>query len=311
MPDLILHHYAGSPFAEKMRLILGFKRMAWQSVIVPVILPKPDVMALTGGYRRTPFMQLGADVYCDTALMCRVIDALQPEPPLYPQATAGLAEIVAQWADATLFWAAVPYTMQPAGIVHVLKGATPDTLKAFGADRAAMNPNLRRPTLPDGAAALHTYLSRLEQMLAGGSAFLHGAQPCIADFSAAQSIWFVRLAPPIAAVLDAYPKLVAWYERVNVFGHGRFTKMTSAEAITVAAGGPHAPVVFNAEPGLAQGDAVIVTPTDYAHDPVAGTLVGLSRDEVVVARRDERAGVVHVHFPRIGFQIKPQQPASA
>jgi glutathione S-transferase len=309
MPDLILHHYAGSPFSEKVRLILGFKRMAWQSVIVPAVLPKPDVMALTGGYRRTPFMQIDADIYCDTALMCHVIDALQPEPPLYPQATAGLAEILAQWADATLFWVAVPYTMQPAGMGHVLKGATPDMLKAFGADRAAMNPNLRRPTLPDGAAVLHTYLSRLEQMLAAGDHFLLGTQPCIADFSAAQSVWFMRLAPPIAALLDAYPKLTAWYERVNAFGQGRFTKMTSAEAIAVAAGGQHAPLVFSAEPGLAQGDAVSVTPTDYAHDPVVGALVGLSRDEVVVARSDERAGVVHVHFPRIGFQIKPQQPA--
>ena len=309
MPDLILHHYAGSPFSEKVRLILGFKRMAWQSVLVPAVLPKPDVMTLTGGYRRTPFMQIDADIYCDTALMCRVIDALQPEPPLYPQATAGLAEILAQWADATLFWVAVPYTMQPAGIGHVLKGATPDMLKAFGADRAAMNPNLRRPTLPDGAAVLHTYLSRLEQMLAAGDHFLLGTQPCIADFSAAQSVWFMRLAPPIAALLDAYPKLTAWYERVNASGQGRFTKMTSAEAIAVAAGGQHAPLVFSAEPGLAQGDAVSVTPTDYAHDPVVGALVGLSRDEVVVARSDERAGVVHVHFPRIGFQIKPQQPA--
>ena len=309
MPDLILHHYAGSPFSEKVRLILGFKRMAWQSVIVPAVLPKPDVMALTGGYRRTPFMQIGADIYCDTALMCRVIDALQPEPPLYPTAVAGIAEIVAQWADATLFWVAVPYTMQPAGIVHVLKGATSDMLKAFGADRAAMNPNLRRPTLPDGAAALHTYLSRLAQMLAADSDFLLGTQPCIADFSAAQSIWFMRLAPPIAEVLAAYPKLIAWYERVNAFGQGTFTKMTSAEAIAVAAGGLHAPLVFTAEPGLTQGDAVTVTPTDYAHDPVAGALVGLSRDEVVVARIDKSVGVVHVHFPRIGFQIKPQQPA--
>ena len=309
MSELILHHYATSPFAEKLRLVLGFKRLVWRSVDIPMILPKPDVVALTGGYRRTPFMQIGADIYCDTALMCRVIDALQPEPPLYPQATAGLAEILAQWADATLFWVAVPYTMQPAGIGHVLKGATPDMLKAFGADRAAMNPNLRRPTLPDGAAVLHTYLSRLEQMLAAGDHFLLGTQPCIADFSAAQSVWFMRLAPPIAALLDAYPKLTAWYERVNASGQGRFTKTTSAEAIAVAAGGQHAPLVFSAEPGLAQGDAVSVTPTDYAHDPVAGSLVGLSRDEVVVARSDERAGVVHVHFPRIGFQIKPQQPA--
>ena len=28
--DLILHHYAGSPFSEKVRLVLGFKRLAWR-----------------------------------------------------------------------------------------------------------------------------------------------------------------------------------------------------------------------------------------------------------------------------------------
>ena len=309
MSDLILHHYPGSPFSEKVRLILGFKGMAWRSVIVPVVLPKPDVMALTGGYRRTPFMQIGADIYCDTALMCRVIDALQPEPPIYPAATAGLADIVAQWADATLFWAAVPYTMQPAGIVHVLKGATPDMLKAFGADRAAMNPNLRRPTLPDAAAAVQTHLARLEHLLADGRPFLLGALPSIADFSAAQSVWFMHLAPPIAAMLNAFPKLQAWYERVHAFGQGTFTKLTSAEAIAIAAVGPHAPLAFTAEPGLEQGGEVSVTPTDYAHDPVVGSLVGLSLHEVVVARTDERAGLVHVHFPRLGFQIKQQQPA--
>ena len=309
MSELILHHYPGSPFSEKVRLILGFKGMAWRSVIVPSLLPKPDVMALTGGYRRTPFMQIGADIYCDTALMCRVIDALQPEPPLYPPATAGLADIVAQWADSTLFWAAVPYTMQPAGIVHVLKGATPDMLKAFGADRAAMNPNLRRPTLQDGAAAVQTYLARLEHLLSDGRPFLLGALPSIADFSAAQSVWFMRLAPPVASALDAFAKLQAWYLRVNAFGQGSFTKMTSQKAIEIAAEGRHAPLAFVPEPGLAQGDQVTVTPTDYAHDPVAGSLVGLGRDEVVIARSDDRAGRVLVHFPRIGFQIKLQQPA--
>jgi glutathione S-transferase len=304
MTELILHHYAGSPFSEKMRLILGFKRMSWRSVIVPAILPKPDVMALTGGYRRTPFMQIGADIYCDTTLMSRVIDTLNPEPPLYPASTAGMAEILAQWADTTLFWTAVPFTMQPAGITHVLAGAPPEALKAFGADRAAMSPNLKRATLADGAAQLHTYLGRLEHLLDDGRPFLLGALPSIADFSAAQSVWFIRLAPPVATLLEAYPRLQAWYQKVSGFGRGEFTMMSSAEAIAVAAQGMTAATSFVAETGLAEGDEVTVTPTDYAHDPVIGRLIGLGPQEVVIARTDERAGTVHVHFPRIAFQIK-------
>ncbi|MEO8836469.1 MAG: glutathione S-transferase, partial [Caldimonas sp.] len=204
MNELILHHYPTSPFSEKVRLVLGMKRMRWRSVHVPAVMPKPDVVALTGGYRRTPFMQIGADVYCDSALMCRVIDRLVTEPPLYPAASAGVAEIVAQWADASLFWAAVPYTMQPAGTPHIFPGGSVDALKAFAADRAAMNPGFRRAPLADARAALVTYLARLEAMLGDDRAFLLGAAPCIADVAAAQSIWFVHRAPPVAAILAPY-----------------------------------------------------------------------------------------------------------
>ena len=74
--DLILHHFDASPFAEKVRLILGFKGLAWRSVQIPMAMPKPDVVALTGGYRKTPLLQIGADIYCDTALIARVLDGM-------------------------------------------------------------------------------------------------------------------------------------------------------------------------------------------------------------------------------------------
>ncbi len=78
MPDIILHQYATSPFSEKIRLVLGAKGLTWNAVEIPPILPKPDLLALTGGYRRTPVMQIGADIYCDTALICDVLDRLAP-----------------------------------------------------------------------------------------------------------------------------------------------------------------------------------------------------------------------------------------
>ncbi len=305
MSELILHHYPTSPFSEKVRLVLGMKRLAWRSVTVPVIMPKPDVIALTGGYRRTPFMQIGADVYCDSLLMCRVIDRFAPEPPLYPAQSEGAAEIVAQWADSSLFWAAVPYTMQPAGAPHIFAGAPPEYLKAFGADRAAMAPTMRRAPTHDAGAALAAYLHRLEAMLGDGRRFLLGSAASIADFSAAQSIWFMRRAPPIAALLVDYPRVVDWFARVAAFGHGDATPLGSAEAIALAAQAKsHAPTAVGAGLGLSAGDPVTVAPADYAHDEVAGTIVGLDADEVVIARNDVRAGRVHVHFPRIGFHIK-------
>jgi glutathione S-transferase len=305
MQDLILHHYAGSPFSEKVRLVLGFKGLAWKSVTVPVILPKPDVIALTGGYRRTPFLQVGADIYCDTALMCRVIDRIAPAPPLYPASAGGAQHMIAQWADTTLFWTAIPYTMQPAGAQHIFAGAPPEYLKMFAADRASMTAGMRRQTTRDALAQLHSYLGWIEEALADGRDFLCGDAPSIADFSTVQSIWFIRRAPPIAVVLRSFERLGAWAERVQAFGHGQPTPLGSGEAIEIARqAAPQAATSVDEDPGFGAGDAVTVTPIDYAQDPVAGRLVGLTREAVAIEREDPRAGRVVVHFPRIGFQLK-------
>jgi glutathione S-transferase len=310
MPELILHHYAGSPFSEKVRLVLGFKGLAWRSVDVPVMLPKPDVVALTGGYRRTPFLQIGADIYCDSALMCRVVDRLQAEPPLYPDEATGLAEIVAQWADAALFWSAIPLTLQSGGGAHVLPDPSPEFLKAFGADRAAMTTGMRRLSPPDAGAAVQVYLARLDALLADGRPFLLGALPCIADFSCAQSIWFMNFAPPLKAQLATQARIAAWYQRMKAFGHGASSPLASADAIAIAAATrTFAAVSVEAGLGFAAGEPVLVSATDYGADPVPGTLVGLSRDSVTLAREDERAGRLQVHFPRLGFQIRKEKTA--
>jgi len=307
--SMILHHYAGSPFSEKMRLILGFKGLAWRSVTVPVINPKPDVLALTGGYRRTPFLQIGADIYCDTALMCRVIDALHPAPSLYPAEAGGAAEILAHWADSDLFWVAIPYTMQPAGAAAIFAGAPPEMLQAFAADRAAMTAGMKRPSTRDATAALQTYLGWLEQQLDGRS-FLCGSVPSIADFSAVQSLWYIRRAPPVAGILDAFPRLAAWFDRIAVFGHGRSEKLSSADAIAIAYAATPQPTEVQTGQGFEAGDPVEVAATDYACDVVSGTLVGLSAGQITLRREDPRAGTVHVHFPRIGYALnKAKQPA--
>ena len=72
--ELILHHYDFSSYSEKVRLVLGLKGLTWRSVGIPPVLPKPDYMPLTGGYRRAPSLQFGADVFCDSK---RIIEELE------------------------------------------------------------------------------------------------------------------------------------------------------------------------------------------------------------------------------------------
>ncbi|MDE2429581.1 MAG: glutathione S-transferase, partial [Burkholderiales bacterium] len=169
MTDIIFHHYPISPFSEKIRLIFGFKQLKWQSVLIPSIMPKPDVTALTGGYRRTPVMQIGADIYCDTALIADVLEQLAPTPSLYPPRLAGLARNVAQWADSCLFWTAIAYAFQPAAIPGILGNVTPEQMQAFTADRAAMRAGAPRMALGEATAGMHEYLRRLSNMLEGGN----------------------------------------------------------------------------------------------------------------------------------------------
>lgn len=303
---LILHHYANSPFSEKVRLILGLKRLDWRSVEIPMIMPKPDVIALTGGYRKTPLLQVGADVYCDTALMARVLEERQPEPTLYP-AVVPLAPLFAQWADSTLFWACIAHTL-PAGARYVMPEGTPETAKAFGADRVSFTAGMKRQTAADAAANLGRYLDAMDAQLADGRPWLFGAEPTIADFSVAHGLWFVRLAPPQFALVAQRAHVAAWLERVLAIGHGRSEPMTSADAIALARGaGSHAPTQVQPGSGFEAGQRVTVMATDYGCDPVAGVLVGLSDTEIVIEREDERAGLLHVHFPRAGFQLKKQE----
>jgi glutathione S-transferase len=304
MSELILHHYPMSPFAEKVRLILGFKQLAWRSVLIPPVMPKPDVVALTGGYRKTPVLQIDADIYCDTALIARVLEARQPDPTLYP-ATAPLAVPLAQWADSTLFAAAVSWAMQPAGVAAILGAQPPEVLKAFAADRSAMRANAPRPTLADATAPLKQHLSAIAAQLQQGGPWVFGAAPSIADFSVGHCLWFIRLAKPVAHLLDDYPPIGPWLDRLSAIGHHGSTAMNSAEALAVAAGATtREPTAVEPGLGFEAGQAVTVAATDYGVDPVAGLLVGLSPQESVLRRSDARAGTVHVHFPRFGFHIK-------
>jgi glutathione S-transferase len=307
MSDLILHHYPNSPFSEKVRLILGAKGLAWRSVTIPVVMPKPDVVALTGGYRKTPFMQVGADVYCDSALIARLLEARQPSPTLYP-ASAPLAVPFAQWADFQLFWCAVTWTMQPAGAAAMLGPDAATLGQQFAVDRAAMTSSMKRMTLADATVQLKAHLSAIDAQLAAGGPFLFGREVSIADFSVAHSMWFIRLGGPVAAILEPYREIGAWLERMLAFGHAVHDVIDGGESIAIAAAANcHAATEVQAGLGFEPGQAVNVCATDYGMDPVTGTLVGLSPGEVVIRRTDERAGTVHVHFPRAGYQIRKEK----
>ena len=308
MSDPILHHYATSPFSEKLRLILGYKKFAWRSVIVPSIMPKPDVMALTGGYRKTPFLQVGADIYCDTALICDVLEHLQPEPSIYPEPSKGLARTIAQWADGTLFWAAMAHNLSPRGAADMFASAPPEAAKAFAEDRRAMSVNMVRLRPGDATGAYKSYLRRLSDMLDDGP-FLLGEVPTIADFACYHPLWFTRKrTPSMSGVLQLTPAVVDWMDRMAAIGHGTSEKIDAATAIAHASVSVPRTLLtdstFQDEHGIPLGSRVTIGAESFGPETTEGELVAATRTHYTLRRTDERAGTVHVHFPRIGYQLR-------
>ena len=312
---LILHHYPASPFSEKMRLILGFKQLAWRSVHIPPIQPKPDLQALTGGYRRTPVLQVGADVYCDTALICDVLEHVQAEPPLYPPHLKGVSRIFAQWADTTLFWAAMAYNIQPKNAAQMFPD--PAVAQAFLADRKAMRINMTQLRPADATSAYRSYLRRVAHM-ADEHDFLFGAEPCVADFAAYHALWYTRhRAPGMADILQATPSLIEWMERMAALGHGRAEKLSSEDAVTVAEKAEPMPPgqnllldsAFQDDHGIALGSRVTISAESFGPEPTEGELMAATRTHYSLRRTDPRAGTVHVHFPRIGYVLRKAEPA--
>jgi glutathione S-transferase len=298
---LILHQYDASPFSEKVRAIFAHKRLRWFAVEQPNMMPKPDLVPLTGGYRRIPVLQIGADVYCDTAAIVRVVERLHPNPTIHPDGTEGTGHAWNLWADRVLFFPVVAVVFAEIG---------PYVPKAFIEDRSRMMPGRDFADVPKQAAHAREQLSALvatlEAQLADGRPFLLGSAFGLADAACRHPLWFLRAAPTALRMLDRFPAVRAWLARVDAMGQGDRQHLAPADALAIArAATPAAGGAVDADDpsGLAAGDPVAVVPDDYGFDPVRGTLLAASATELAVARTDPALGELVVHFPRVGFRV--------
>ncbi|TAJ69691.1 MAG: glutathione S-transferase family protein [Phenylobacterium sp.] len=297
-PEIILHHYDTSPFSEKVRLMLGIKGLTWRSVIQPVIMPKPDLVPLTGGYRRIPVMQIGADVYCDTQVILAEIERRHPKPKV----VTGADWAVNLWADRLWFQASVAVIFAEMGD-RVPKEFIADREKLSGRpfDVSAM-----KAAAPFMRAQWRAYVAWVEDGLEGD--FLGGAKPSLADVAAWMNVWWLSAAAPTIAddLMSGLPRVQAWRDRLRAIGHGERREMKPAEALQAATATAPADegVCDPGDPsGLKKGDPVVVQADDYGRDPVEGVLIHLGHDRVTLARECGELDVVHVHFPRAGYVI--------
>lgn len=310
MQPYILHHYDEAPFAEKVRLVMGIKGLAWRSVIQPAALPKPDLMPLTGGYRRTPVLQIGADIYCDTQLIIAELERRHLRPSVFPDGNPGLALALGSWAHGPYVVSSVAIYMGAddpfAGEVSLPRHFFEDRKKMW---LTQFDTDALKPQLPGFRTRLRAHTEFIDMQLADGRPFLTGDRPGLVDLHAMWDPWFLRrFAPAEAArMYDPYPRIAAWERRLAAIGQGTRVEMAPAEALAIARDATPAPglAVDPSDPlEIPGGTLVTVTPTDYAEDPVAGELVGTSVQAVAIRRHDSQVGEVVVHFPKIGYEVR-------
>jgi len=306
-PKIILHNYPQSPVAEKVRVALGIKGLAWRSVEIPRLPPKPLLTTLTGGYRRTPVMQIGADIYCDSQCIIRALEQKYPSPTLCPPSQAGLMWCLSRWTDGELF----------SQTVKIVLGSAGDGLpKDFAEDRGRLylGPDWAKAlkaansTLPHLVSQVRAPLHWINQHLSDGRKFLLGDAPAAIDAQIYCCIWFLRGrwsdGPDF---LSEFPHLERWEASVNAVGHGQMSEMSPEEAIAIATAHEPVPVqpIDAREPqGFISGQQVVVSPdVDGGEQPVHGALVFADAETATVQRTEPDIGTVCVHFPRAGYKI--------
>jgi glutathione S-transferase len=299
MTDILLHQYDSSPFSEKVRVCLGIKGLAWAAVDQPVIMPKPQLIPLTGGYRRIPVMQIGADMYCDSQLIVRELERRFPEPTLFPGGRSLLDYASALWTDREMFQAAVAVIFAGLG-----DKVPPEFIK----DREALSgrpfdPAAMRAAVPMMTQKLRAHAALISERLQDGVPFLAGERPGLLDANAYYNLWFVRSAFRAATpAFDDLPQIGNWMERVRAIGHGRRSELSAAQALKVAREASPQTIAAGADELL--GRMVVIAAEDYGRDPIEGTLIAASDTQVTILRRDAALGDVAVHFPRIGFHLR-------
>jgi glutathione S-transferase len=286
-------------YSEKVRRVLAYKRLDWTDIEVPPLPPKENFIPLTGGYRRMPVLQIGADIYCDSALILDVLERISPNPTIYPTADGGVATMIADWADHRVArWAIM--AVFPDYLQHVPE--------AFIKDRAALIPDLAPDRLkvlaPHAFDQFGQFVRIIDQALASRR-FVAGDAFSVADAACYHVLAFAKNSARVFAPAANCPRIIDWMQRIAAFPSPKVEVKSNLYPLEVARS--HTPSDVGsfspANDTFALGESVTIAADDYATEQIRGEIVKLSSNEIAVRQISERLGEIAIHFPRLGFSI--------
>lgn len=303
MIDPILHHYPQSPVSEKVRVIFGIKEIAWNSVIIPRVPPKPKLMPLTGGFRLTPVLQVGADIYCDSARIALELEKRFPTPSLFAEEPQGAALGFSKWTDGAFFRTIIA-TVFADELVRMPEEFARDRIALYFNGEATVEG--LKAELPNNIAQLRAQFGWLDESLSR-TPYFSGRAPGYRDAAVHYLVWFLRgRYADGAEFLSRFTALSEWAAKMEVLGHGTVSELTEDNALEIARSNEPAKadgVDLDDPSGFKPGAHVAIRPDNDANE-TTGELMTLNRETVSVLRHHEDLGRVAVHFPRVGYIIR-------
>ncbi|KAI8637403.1 hypothetical protein BD408DRAFT_486263 [Parasitella parasitica] len=317
-PQLILHWYPNSPFAQKVAWALQYKNVDFKLVVISPIEPRPLRRPLDAGYRKTPVLQIGNHTYCDSKAIFAELEKRFPEPTFYPlddqgNSTEHSALSLARWTEGSVFQAVV--SQIPMGALG----------EAFVKDRGQfsgrkIDPESLAFTAPYMLQSLNAELQAVENLVKSrhqnGSLWALGTKALsLADLHIAMNVWFLgqfvgnKWLKSNVPVLNEHLKKTLVAVRFKELGN--LVQINAEKALVVAReqSWKLASATHDGSLKAKLGQVVSVMPTDTGLVPSIGTLVHSTIHETVIENQHEEYGFAsYTHFPVIGFVVLPHTP---
>ncbi|RCL79241.1 MAG: glutathione S-transferase family protein [SAR116 cluster bacterium] len=301
----IFHHYPQSPIAEKIRMTFGIMGMEWQSVHIPRIPPKPLLMPLTGGYRRTPVLQLGSDIFCDSQSIAGQLGLQNSKASAYQLSNKALELILGSFGETILFSLTVRVVLTSS------MGVAPEQ---FIKDRGSLyfepgwTVEEMRDSLPSILMQLQAAFDLINHHLLENGPFMNGDRPSYSDAVVQHCVWFLcgRFEGG-DEFIEPFDAICKQRDLIASLGHGTSHDISAEQALeTAIKNPPKAPKGINCTytGGLKYAQKVKIRPNGRTSDPdVIGALRYLDETLIIIDYAHEDAGQVAIHFPVLGYQI--------
>lgn len=193
-----LHNFQLSPFCRKVRLVLGEKKLGFESIAERPWEPRADLLPLDPSGQLPVLIEEGGFSVSDSQAIVEYLEEMHPDPALMPKRAADRAEVrrLTAWFDRFFFAEVSSVVVREKLLKRYRQAASPEpNLAALRASLEALRGHLE----------FVVKLAEQRDFLAGAMSF--------ADFSAAAHLSCVDYFGDVP--WDDFPRAREWYARLK------------------------------------------------------------------------------------------------